>query len=82
MNSINPAELGLGRPQDRPRPQPLTEADSPCCDRPDSHYHCSQCGEVTGMYGHLVGDRIICDPGERRAYRVVLALTPPAEDAP
>lgn len=50
--------------------------DGPCCDRRDNHYHCAGCGEVTGMYGHSVMGRIICDPGERRAYRLELALRP------
>ena len=41
-----------------------------CCDEDygGSHYHCAQCGEVTGMMGHFLGDRIICDPVERKAY--------------
>lgn len=80
------ADYGLSLDEPLPDPDgddstdpPAAQAqDGPCCDRRDIHIHCKKCGEPTGMYGHLVGDRIICDPGERRAYRVELALRPSA----
>ncbi|MEV4454473.1 hypothetical protein [Microbispora sp. NPDC049633] len=48
----------------------------PCCDQQGSHYHCPECGEITGMTGHHVGGskgRTICDPVERRAFLAELA---------
>ena len=34
-----------------------------CCDRDSggSHYHCSRCNEVTGMYGHYRGGKWTAD---------------------
>lgn len=43
--------------------------DDPCCDLTEVHYHCPECMAITSMYGHAVGDRTICDPAERRAWR-------------
>ena len=35
-----------------------------------SHYHCGQCHsiDVTGMMGHHIFDKTVCDPDERAAW--------------
>lgn len=42
-----------------------------CCeeDYGGSHYHCANCGEVSGMYGHYVKDGFTCQKEPREVRR-------------